>query len=196
MQQTPKMIQTEVLRELETPNQCFSDLTINYFIKMVQATTDFEMFDAVFFYFPELYRECDKERDDVQILYGGGIGESVIGHWICIFYKAENRKVHVLDSLNRNILHERQIEIIQHRYPQKEEIVFMKPRILQSDRTSCGPLAIAYATTIILGEDPITYEFEMDGNGVDNSSFLRKHIRRMFESNELLHFPRVDRSDL
>lgn len=195
-QQTSKILQKEVLRELETPNQCFSDLTVNYFINLVQATTDFEMFDVVFFFFPELYRECASGKDDVQILYGGEIGESVIGHWVCIFYKQKNRTVYVLDSLNRNFLHERQLKIIQYRYPQRREIVFVRPKIVQFDGTSCGPLAIAYATTIILGDDPTTYELKMDVNGVDKSNYLRRHILKMFESYSLLPFPRVEKSDL
>lgn len=186
-----KEIPNEVRLELETQNKCFSDISINYFVNLVRSTTDFDMIDVVFYYFPELYSE--KNEDDVQILYGGEIGENVIGHFICVFYTVDDKIVHVFDSLNRNVLHERQMEIINHRYPRRKEIIFVKPKTLQSDDTSCGPLCIAYATTVILGGDPMKYEYKMNING-DQSMFLREHIKNIFEKYKLSHFPQDEKS--
>lgn len=148
------------------------------------------MIDVVFFYFPELYQECSVHTDDIQILYGGEIGVNKVGHFICIFYKANDQTVFVYDSLHLNSLHARQIQIIKFRYPKRKHIKFIKPKTQQADSTSCGPLAIGYITTLIMGEDPATYEFKMDTNGIDHSSHLRQHIQKMFEDQKLSHFPR------
>lgn len=186
-------IHKEILLELETPNQYFSDNTINHFITLVRASTTFDMNDVLFFYFAELYEEC-RNKDDVQILYGGEIGENKIGHFICIFYREEI--VHVYDSLNKRSLHERQIQIINNRYPNRKDIIFVEPKTTQIDYTSCGPLTIAYATILILGQDPTNYSLKMDSNGTDHSSYLRKHIKTMFESRQLLHFPQSVKNEL
>ncbi|XP_031640257.1 uncharacterized protein LOC116352098 isoform X2 [Contarinia nasturtii] len=154
--------------------------------KGVRAITNFDMKDVIYYYFPELYTKCDK--DDVQILYGGDIGINATGHFLCVFYKAENQTVYVYDSLYQKELHERQMEIINNRYPMRKYITFVEPKTKQIDNTSCGAFAIAYATTLIFGEDP--YEYEMDFNGTNYSLNLRKHIRKMFECYELKHFPR------
>lgn len=95
------------------------------------------------------------------------------------------------DSLFKKELHERQLEIINNRYPDRKLISFVEPKIKQLDDISCGPFAIAYATTLILNADPSKYEYETDLNGSDVSYPLKKHIRKMFECYELDHFPRI-----
>lgn len=151
---------------------------------MVISTTDFDMIDVVSYYFPELYRECTVDKDDVQILFGSG-------HFLGIFYDSKNKTVYVYDSQYQRQLYERQIEIINFRYPKRKNLLFIKPMVRQvdTDFTSCGPFAIAYVTTIILGNDPAEYYLKTDANGVDRSRFLRMHIKRMFENESLEHFP-------
>lgn len=191
-----------MLTEIQTPNLCVSDYTINHFVELVRGTTKFDMIDILFiYYFPELYQECD--ADDIQILFGGETrtmdpkipNDSIetknkVGHFISIFYNSSCQTVYVYDSLNSNSLHTRQIQIINFRYPKKKHIKFIEPKIQQADSTSCGPFAIAYLTTLIMGGDPATYEFKIDINGIDHSSYLRKHIEKMFKDKKLSHFPR------
>lgn len=179
-------IQEKVLIELSAPNTFLSDLTINHFINLVRATTNFDMIDVNRVYFPQLYEENDTERDDVQILYGGDIGVDAVGHFLSIFYKAETKTVYVYDSLFRQELHEKQIQIINYRYPKREYIEFVKPKTVQNDETSCGCFAIAYTATIILGDDPATYNLKLHN--------LRKHIRKMFEENKLIPFPQEEKN--
>lgn len=182
-----ELIRKEIFHELETPNEYFSDHTINHFMKLVRKTTSFDMIDVLFYYYPELYQECDS-KVDIQIIYGGEIGE--IGHFICIFYSEQ--VVYVYDSLNRKSLHERQMQIINFRYPKWKTIIFAEPKTTQIDDTSCGPLTIAYATMLILGEDPAKYIFKMDVHNIDHSHHLRQHIQTMFENKKLSHFPKIE----
>lgn len=153
------------------------------------------MIDVRFHYYPVLYRECDINKDDVQILYVGETGQNVVGHFICVFFKAKNKVLYVYDSLNRKVLHERQMVIIENRYPKRKEILFVEPKILQIDNTSCGPTSIAIATAIILGKDPLKYELKMNFNGVDHSMFLRAHIKKIFEDYRLSPFPQENKND-
>lgn len=151
------------------------------------------MIDVLFYYYPELYQECENEPD-VQIIYGGETGLNVIGHFLCIYYSEEI--VFIYDSLNRKRLHERQMDIINSRYPKRKTIIFVEPEVTQFDDTSCGPLNIAYATMLILGHDPATYTFRMDAGNIDHSHYLRKHIQTMFENGQLLHFPKIEGDEL
>lgn len=177
----------EVVHELLTPKKRFSDHTINYFIEMVCTKTEFRMLDVLFYPFPENYRgHLPSDRDDVQIIFGGDVDS--VGHFICVYYNVSKRTVYVYDSLHKQILDPGQMEIVTERYPNRR-IKFVEPKTRQKDDYSCGAFVIAYATTLILGHDPGTVQFEMDDDSVDRSMKLRKHIHEMFANNELKAFP-------
>lgn len=61
---------------------------------------------------------------------------------------------------------------------------------------SPGPFAIAYATSLILGYDPINVTFQLNSTGIDESAYLRKHIKRIFENGELIAFPTSKKDEI
>lgn len=77
-----------------------------------------------------------------------------------------------------------------------EKAVFVLPKTRQIDETSNGPLAIAYATTLILQmtstleEGPASYGFLMNNKDSQEAVHLREHIFEMFQKKELSPFPR------
>lgn len=106
----------------------------------------------------EQYERTPEEAhlDDVQILFEGRFGPKSIGHYICIHYRANEQKVYVYDSLYSKKISQRSSNIIEKRF-QSVKVEFVRPRTLQPDGCSCGVFAAAYATTIILGENPAEY---------------------------------------
>lgn len=184
----------DVLYDLETPNSPFCFDTINIFISLVQATTDFEMEFIDFTYYPELYPLYNDSKNDVQILFTDGDGP--IGHYICVFYDAEDKTVYVYDSVYQQYLSDKQMFIINVRYPKHTSIVFVETKTKQKDHSSCGPFSIAYATSLIFEYNLETYKLKtktkrrkVPSRRFDYSTYMRKHILKMFQSKKLLPFP-------
>lgn len=124
---------------------------------------------------PDYYNSFTNDfANDIQILYDGDAK-----HFICIFYNYNQNKVLVYDSAMLKRLTDTQIKIINILYPSvpNEDIEFVRPKTIQSDSSSCGVFAMAYATTLILGKDPRFTALKLNRaiNG-DQSLFLRRHI--------------------
>ena len=119
-------------------------------------------------------------REFVQVLHDGAL------HWVCISnIGCQEGTVNCFDSLNqsrfvRNHIM-KQIACITH-INGPELKVHLQPVQQQTDSVNCGPFSIAFATSILYGEDPasITYDVEK----------LRSHLLDCFKSGTLLPFPR------
>lgn len=159
----------------------------------MNRVTSFDMVNILNYYFPEKYAQ-ETAHDDIQIIYGGEIGGNVVGHFICIYFNATSQSIQVYDSLYLRKLSPEQENILKHRYPGKE-VIFMRPKSLQMDFTSCGAYVIAYATSLILGYDPVDFEFEVNTYDIDKSMALRRHIGAMFEMGQLIPFPIKQRDE-
>ncbi|XP_031637265.1 uncharacterized protein LOC116349806 [Contarinia nasturtii] len=176
-----------VLEELTTPNYCLSGFTVNLFSNLVEATTDFNLLPVNFIHYPELCPIHDETKNDVQILFQLHDG---VGHVHTIFYNAANKTVIVYDyeTVDMSV----GMHVINRRYPNHEHITFVDRKTKQVDETSCGPFAIAYATTLIMGHDPEIYDlktYSKPNELFDHSATFRKHILKMFRANKLLPFP-------
>lgn len=164
------------------------DFSVDYFIKMVNEKTKFDMVDTVFYGQAELTEKHQKPIDDVQILYGV-VGEKETGHYLTLFYNATENIAYVYDSLKMKYLDEKQRALIEYRYPKKKDIVFVDQKSVQHDSTSCGIFSMAFVTTIALGKDPKTIQFKMGDAKTDESSVMRDHVRQMFVQWKLIPFP-------
>lgn len=194
-------IDPKILKQLKTPNKLFSFRTISLFNNLVAATTDFDMISINFYHYPELCPVHDETKNDVQILSTEPKNQEP-GHLRCIFYNAGNKTVSVYDSQyqkNRPFeLSEKEIFIIKRRYPNHTNINYIDTKTKQIDRSSCGPFSIAFATSLILGQDPKTHKLKtipifsasFFSKKFDHSETFRKHILKMFQSKKLLPFPR------
>lgn len=150
----------------------------------------FDMADVLLYQAPEYYKEHTKNStDDVQIFYGGAVGDvEAVGHYICVFYKHSERRVYVYDSLVTKSLTKTQQKILDTLYPLAKYFRFVKPKTTQKDSTSCGIFSIAYATTLILGEDPKKVSFKLERRG-DQSMIMRNHVKKMLTNGKLSLFP-------
>ncbi|XP_031628283.1 uncharacterized protein LOC116344049 [Contarinia nasturtii] len=187
-------IDPDIMKQLMTPNKLFSYRTISIFTNLVESTTNFDMISINFVFYPELIPIHNRTKNDVQILASKGIDEHNPGHYMCIFYNAGDKTIYVYDSQR---LDEQQMHIVNARYPYHQNITYIHPKTKQKDRSSCGPFAIAYATSLILGHDPKTLKLKTNSiltaafftKKFDYSATFREHILRMFQSKKLLPFP-------
>ncbi|XP_031623390.1 uncharacterized protein LOC116340830 isoform X2 [Contarinia nasturtii] len=182
----------QVLAGIKKPNTPFTNETINKFIELVREKYHYNMIDVRSFSQPTKYPPIPNNTYDVQILY------SHSNHYICIYFDPLHETVYVYDSYISStksiIMHEHNL-IVQNRFPMSKT-VYVIPKTEQYDDTSSGPLAIAYATTLILGENPAIYGFQMNTKHSDKAIHLREHIFKMLRKGELSLFPRSDRLDI
>lgn len=175
---------------LVSPNWCYWLVFLFNFILFLLL---FQMADVCLSQLPELYKDHAKtDRDDVQILYGGSIGNvKAIGHYITIFYKASEERVYVYDSFFSRSLSRVQQEIVETLYPKAKYVRHVKPATRQPNGTSCGVFAIASATHLILGKNPKNTTIKLD-EGVffrDRTMTMRNHLKDMLLAGKLSQFP-------
>lgn len=192
----------KLIEEIRTPGFLLEDRHIDAFIAVVQSElqySDWDMKTPCAVQSIEHYdRKPEEARiDDIQILFEGQAGPDHTGHYICIHYKADNRKVYVYDSLHRRCLSPNSQEIIQRRFPELiEPINFVEPKTQQRDSSSCGVLAAAYATTILLGQNPAKYPLLLkSGPNQKRTSLLRNHLAKIIEKKKLSSFPRAEATE-
>lgn len=106
-----------------------------------------------------------------------------VGHWICTYYNGG--AIHVYDSANINRdmhITNNQLRYLQHLYPYQPFPQLIYEHVQQQDNgVDCGVFAIAYATTLALGEDPIQQVY--------STTEMRSHLRNIFETRKLSLFP-------
>lgn len=184
---------TRAVNEVITPKGYLTDVSINFFIEIVNKKYNgtFEMLDVLLYQTPEFYKDFARStKDDVQILYMGPVNDvEAVGHYVCIFYKHAEQKVYVYDSKALGSLTDTQHQIVRDLYPSSKSIEFVEPKTKQPDDESCGVFSIAYATALILGEDPKTRSFALDKKSKDSSMSLREHVKKMFVFKDLIKFP-------
>ncbi|XP_031623391.1 uncharacterized protein LOC116340831 [Contarinia nasturtii] len=182
----------QVLAGIKKPNTPLTNETINKFVELVREKYHYNMIDVRSFSQPTKYPPIPNNTYDVQILY------SHSNHYICIYFDPLRKTVYVYDSnisSTKSIIMNEHILIVRNRFPMSKT-VYVIPKTEQYDDTSSGPLAIAYATTLILGENPAIYGFQMNTKHSDKAIHLREHIFKMLRKGELSLFPRSDRLDI
>lgn len=184
---------TDIIKEVTTPLELLSDLAVDWFIvNMINADPNipFNMTPVLYAQIPKKYKAVNDDKDHVQIVFIGN-SESV-GHYILAHFVASEGVVKIYDSLFGKYLTKDAKSILSRLYPGKR-VQFIQPATRQPDSKSCGVFAIAYATTIILGQDPATYNLqltEMSPENKDRTMMLREHVAKMYESKEIKLFPR------
>lgn len=83
---------------------------------------------------------------------------------------------------------ERARTIIDYRYPNHKIIEFIVPKIKQPDKVSCGIFSIAYATALIIGDDPADIQFNLNKYKRNETKSLRNHLVQMLEDKKTLSF--------
>lgn len=79
--------------------------------------------------------------------------------------------------------------IIRKIFPQKDlPIIYEKSRFAQATPASSGVWALAYAATVLNGEDPTKIKFEMNHIHGDKSLPMRLHIMKIFSDRKLSAF--------
>ncbi|XP_031631790.1 uncharacterized protein LOC116346029 [Contarinia nasturtii] len=186
----------KIIAEIRKPSERLSDDIVDYLLENLNNAQQTYKFGSVFHYnATDFYQQFSTTtRDDIQILSGGRLGHpNAISHYICICYRHRQHIVYIYDSLFRLKITKRHREIMQKLYPAAIIYKHKKPATLQHDSTSSGLFAIAYATMLILGKDPTTYELKLNTTeGADQGSFMREHLIKMLQAKKLSLFPSTD----
>lgn len=183
---------TNIINEITTEFSYLTDASIDYFIRhLASPVAPSPMTETIYAQQIQKYKPHSLFGDNVQILFCGTPHE--IGHYIVVHYFAEKDEVRVYDSLGKNVnkLYPGAALIVDRLFKNKP-IRFMKPVTTQPDFTSCGVLALANLTTILHGQDPEQYPYDLirsDDPNVDRSRLLRKHLAKMIIENKWELFP-------
>ncbi|XP_031627280.1 uncharacterized protein LOC116343398 [Contarinia nasturtii] len=198
-----------IMTEIITPFTVLGDEAIQYFIqfanqRMSEIGKNYNLIPVAVTQIPEECNDYAKfDEDDVQIMYGGSGGdvggEHIVGHYICVHYLHELKRVHIYDSLQSKFnTYRRLMKVLPVLYPlvnftKLSSLKRITPETRQKDVSSCGLFSIAYATTLIFGEDPATYKLQLSvGKGVDQSTALRAHLSNMLTTGNFSIFPSAD----
>lgn len=175
------------LQEIRSANTYLTDQSIELFLNLVNKRHGLDMQTTLYAQRKSMYKPLARNVDDIQILFLGDA--RVVGHYICIHYRAKESTLYVYDPLNvRNSWNEFE-DVIYRRYPHLKKIVQPLPKTLQPDQYSCGVFACAYATTIILHEEPAEYALKCDpSEDADRTLPLREHLAKMIENDKLSLF--------
>lgn len=126
------------------------------------------------------------------------------GHYVCIHYVWSVQTVYVYDSLHNSDdfvdnledpsagrINKRTREIIYKLYPHHKKRIAVRPFTRQTDGSSCGVFAAAYATMVLFKKDPATYALKIgdSSQGGDTTMEIRNHLAKIIEENQLTLFP-------
>lgn len=142
------------------------------------------------------YKEhYSKTVNDVQIIFDyiksvrhDVAGNLIYGHSKCIYYKASVKKVYVYDSAMTKNVTQREGQIINILYPFNKGILFKRPKIVQDHHPTCGIYTIAYATMLLLGQDPTKTEIRLNEVHGDKTILMRIHLLNMFVNRKIKSF--------
>lgn len=184
----------DILEDITTARKPLTDMAIDWLIdNLINPDTQiaFKMIATVYKQRTYKYTKVAENKDDLQIIFSGHW--SSLGHYILAHFVANENVVKIYDSLHGSGQHGHRLQsdekdVLTRLYPGKK-IVFVEPATKQSDGVSCGIFAIAYATTIILGDDPAIYKLQLLNTNDDQAMALREHIARMYRNRELAPFP-------
>lgn len=177
-----------------------SSTSINLFIWTVnRAQWKYQLANVNGWFDPSYYETFKRSfSDDIQILYDGKTQ-----HFITVLYNASQLKLYVYDSLalkrpkEFNELNDKLKQIVYILYPllKNGTIEYVMPKTIQTDGSSCGLFAMAYATTLILGKDPrytdirLIHPRHSTTKIVDESWHMRLHVKIILETGQLALFP-------
>lgn len=185
----------DILNNIRTPVRPLNDMAIDWFIDNLvnpNQQIPYQMNPTVYKQRMDKYKNADENKNDVQIIFSGHW--SSLGHYTIAHYVANEKLVKMYDSLHGSGQHGRRLQtdernVLARLYPGKT-IKCVEPATKQPDGVSCGVFAVAYATTIILGNDPAIYRLYLSNINLDDSTMaLREHMVRMYRNKKLLPFP-------
>lgn len=163
-----------------------------------------------------------RTTDGIQIIYEGttnkrqlkkmmqrrkkniGSQEIELGHFVCVHYVLSQQTVYIYDSLHKpstyvdnpsdrkRRINARTREIIQILYPDHLHRIAVRPQTRQPDGRSCGKFAAAYATTLLFGRIPATYQLSLTNSRQPGNNYMKTDLRfhmAIIQNNQLALFP-------
>lgn len=161
------------------------DDCVNKFHEILANNTNYCPANSVYeLLVPDLRRQVQPispDQEHLQLLFrdsnGTDIELAAVGHWVCIHHI--DGELRVYDSLYDNLTH-LQSACIAALFPHAPKVVFPSVQ-KQTNGVDCGVFAIAFATSIALGEDPCGRVFD--------TSTMRPRLYEMLQREALMSFP-------
>lgn len=136
--------------------------------------------NRLFFYYKSInsqseqnkYKSVTENARDVQIFFCD-LGKDNVGHWICIYYTDNKKKVFVYDSLfiqseNTNkspywsILHDNAIKRLYPKVDLNRDVIFKQLATIQRNAIACGVYACVNIVSLILRHNPYCINEEIN----------------------------------
>ena len=192
----PKVTSEQASDEMKKMSYLSCEITMNFFINMLNnIEKNVKMFNPIYFKKKSAYSYYSVlDRNDIQIFFiYPDENQAEVGHYICTYYDAHTKIVHIYDSCvklysddqKRDIKRRIQEEFLDRMYPKHKYALFKNPKSTQTDNYSCGVFAIAYALLLLQQKDPEYHEIPFLGF---DTFFLRQFLCKMFEENKILKF--------
>ena len=183
----------QVQIQILIPYTCLSNHTLDLLLDIIKKNSALYKPLNIFKIQP-----VPKLLDDVHIFYEEPEQSGKIGHWIRVNYVYKENKLYVYDSLMQNRLKPKQLADARILYPLLNEktgrIEFPKLQHRQTNSSSCGVFAAAYAVSVVLGKNPSTEQYQINNAyKEDESMLLRTHLWKIIQEERLFAFP-VSRS--
>lgn len=171
--------------EIIYKNQWLEDTHIDYFALLMKNCSEYQYRESWRIQCPDTIIPVNKNEKHIQILYSSDdFMTNKNGHWVCSYYNSN--RIYIYDSLNLKRLHVHHKIYLEKLYPfylfNKKSIQFPTVQ-LQSNSDDCGVYAIAFAVSLLLGQQPDKIMYNQD--------LMRPHLIQMFKSNKIEHFPRI-----
>lgn len=172
-------------KDILTSTEWLTETMIDCFHALLERNSAYASRPAWLTIFPDRIVPLESsKKKHLQILHSDFSG----GHWVTCHYDAKSVIIYDSHEGSRNANKQNvngEIQIFVERlFPfhdfQNNPIVFPTVQS-QGDGYNCGPMAIAFATSILFGLNPciVTYD----------RSLLRPHLSAMFTEQTIIHFP-------
>lgn len=178
-------IPNNLILELNDTNLELSDEVVDLFIDIICAQTNYTPQSTLVYYEVVNINSVCENKDDLQILYSG-LYDSV-GHWVCIYYNSNIKKLFVYDSFFSCCLSTQLSTIINQIYPfinTNTDIIHKKPLYKQHDAVSCGLYAILYAISICYGDFPHIKKYN-----ISSPKQIRNYLTNILKKRSLFKIP-------
>lgn len=174
-------------------SQFLEDEHIDYFALLLHNQFHYAIRESWYVQHPEVIEQLDANKEHIQILHSRDTNYTFnenekysTDHWVCSYY--DTKRIYIFDSANRKQLHEKHKIFLEKLYPgftfNSNTIEFPDVQ-KQPNNYDCGVYAIAFATSLALGEWPINSSFLFDHNQ------MRNHSIKLFKHNIIISFPKI-----
>lgn len=209
-------IKFTALYEITAPPHSLCEKTMDEFIKLVLSLpgNPWNMQYVSYNHNPDKFKPInDPKKEDIQIIsVFDENNQLTYNEYVCLHYIPAKRvnhtfthmeQIHVYSVKNRRSLYYKQLNyLFKRQYVHiRDDFLTKRPNLIHfktvktprsAEWSSTGLFSIAYAISLMHGEDPISVDYDYDRpNDVVKDYAMRMHLIKIFKEKNLLLFPGI-----